>query len=263
MMKHASETFQEWLNWPGDPFEWRQCDSPIEDNLFHEVHKFASDQVALDSQCEIKTQSGTFRIDFVLRHRTTGRPIGIECDGKEFHDLEKDAKRDAAIMATGQLAALYRVYGKDCYYCSNDVLQLISSKEPWAFSDGFFKLASFRPNPITYEDDELSDLQFGYAGIRRSYFEYVERDEEYQCECYCEEECDCRYVPEVVASKQRTPTVIRYLSTQGHASAYEQPAQLIPLPMPKWKVELAQALQEGGCHSVGGSDSEAPAMSSE
>ena len=38
--------------------------------------------------------------------------IAIECDGKAWHDEEKDAKRDAALMAEGW--TIYRITGSEC-----------------------------------------------------------------------------------------------------------------------------------------------------
>lgn len=243
MMKHVSEIFQEWLDWPGYPIDWTECDSPIENEMFRELHKFASDQVAFTDQFEIKTDAGTYRLDFLLRHRTTGRQIAIECDGKDFHTVARDSMRDAAIMRTGLVAAIYRIKGKDCYYCTLDVWQLIAQKEPWIFFDGFHEIAKCIPHPNSYEDDSLDGSQDGYRSFARTYFDELERDEERYIECHCEGECDCRYTPEVVESTIRTPTVIRYMSAPGHPSAFERPEHLIPLPMPPWKADLAKHLR--------------------
>lgn len=40
------------------------------------------------------------------------KKIGIECDGKEWHDAEKDAERDANLQAVGWL--IYRIPGWKC-----------------------------------------------------------------------------------------------------------------------------------------------------
>jgi hypothetical protein len=243
MMKHVSEIFEEWLDWPGSPFAWRACDSPIENEMFRELHKFASDQVALSDQHEIKTDTGSFRLDFLLRHRTTGRQIAIECDGKDFHSVTRDSKRDTAIIRTGLVAAIYRVRGKDCHHCSLDVWQLIAQKEPWIFCDGFHEIATFRPHPTTYQDDSLEGTQDGYKGFMRTYFDVLENDDERHIECWCDGECGCSYTPEVAESITRTPTVIRYMSTSGHPSAFERPERPISLPMPVWKADIAKYIR--------------------
>lgn len=230
---HASELFEHWLDWPGEPFPWQKCDSPIEDFIFHEFHKFASDQVALKRQHEVHTDAATFRLDFLLTHRTTGRPIGIECDGRDFHSVARDRKRDEAIIRSGTVAEIYRIRGKDCHYCGLDVLQLLAQREPWIVIDGFHQQAAHYPHPTTYRDERVGTTD-GYAGIRRCYFEQVE-DEYIDTECYCEGECECVPIPVMIKSTKRTPTLIRSMSGSGFPSAFENPPVLNPLPMPEWK----------------------------
>jgi hypothetical protein len=239
----AAEALEEWLDWPGMPFDWQKCDSPIEDDVFHELYKFAGDQVALRRQHEVKTEAGNFRLDFLLTHRTTGRPIAIECDGKDFHDATKDRSRDRAILRTGKVAALYRVKGKDCYYCGLDVLQLLAQLEPWLVMPRFFEQATVYPHPTSYRDEHLGELEDGYSGSKRTYLEQVEGEYE-TTNCYCEGACECVPMPVMTESRVRTPTLIRFLSAPGFPSAYSKPSNLIPLPLPEWKVRLKEFFQK-------------------
>lgn len=236
----SAEAMEEWLQWPGEPFGWLECDSPIENDFFHEIHKFTGDQTDLKTQYEFSTSLGLYRVDFLLTHRTTGRAIVVECDGKKFHFVGRDSQRDKAIIQTGRVAAIYRIAGKDLHYCSLDVLQLIAQREPWLVSDRFLEQAEFYPHPSLYSDDEIGQLERGYKGLMRTYFECVEKDEDYYVECGCEGDCDCRYKPKVEMSDVRTPTIIRYMTGYGHPSAFERPASLVPLSMPKWKREMAK-----------------------
>ena len=234
--KSQGEIIEEWLDWPGKPFDWQDCDSPIEDSVFHELHQFAGDQVEFEAQHNVRTAVRTFRLDFLLKHRTTGRPIGIECDGREFHIMERDRMRDEAIIKAGAVARIYRIRGKDCNYCSRDVLQLLAQLEPWIVTERFHQQATFYPHPTTYRDDE-AEFSDGYKGIRRTYLDRVGEEYDEQ-ECYCEGECECVPIPVMVKSADRTPTIVRFMSGKGFASAFESPAQLKPLPMPAWKLEL-------------------------
>ncbi len=240
----SAEMMEDWLQWPGDPFGWRECDTPIENDFFHEIHKFTGDQTDLKTQYEFSTSSGLYRVDFLLTHRTTGRAIVVECDGKKFHSVAKDSHRDEAIIRTGRVAVIYRVAGKDLHYCSLDVLQLIAQREPWSVSDRFLEQAEFYPHPSLYSDDEIGQLEGGYKGLVRTYFECVEKDEDYYVECGCEGDCDCRYKPKVEKSDVRTPTIIRYMSGYGHPSAFERPVSPVPVPMPEWKREMASVYHQ-------------------
>lgn len=249
-VKSRAEAIGEWLDWPGKPFEWQRCDTPIEDWVFHQLHKFANDQVALRRQHEINTHAGTFRLDFLLTHRTTGRPIGIECDGRNFHSVSRDCKRDQAIMHSGCVSAIYRIRGKDCHFCGLDVLQLLAQMEPWLVTERCHEQATFYPHPTTYRDEYVGLLEGGYHGLMRTYLDQVE-DEYEETECYCEGECECVPRPVMVESRERTPTVIRYMSAPGFPSAFERPAHLIPLPMPLWKIDLKEAWNQAH-HNEGG-----------
>lgn len=243
----SAEMMADWLDSPGEPFEWQKCDTPIEDDFFHQLHKFASDQVALKRQHEINTDKGTFRLDFVLTHRTTGRPIGIECDGRDYHSISRDSVRDQAIMRSGCIAQIYRIRGKDCHHCGLEVLQLLAYMEPWLVLDGFWEMAAFHPHPTTYRDESVGILEGGYFGKMRSYFEQVD-DEYEETNCSCEGECVSVPRPVMVESRERTPTLIRYMSAPGFPSAFERPDYLKPLPMPRWKIELKEAWNSGSNH---------------
>lgn len=235
-----AEAIAEWLQWAGDPFGWKECDTPIEDDFFHQIHKHTGDQTDLKTQYEFSTSSGLYRVDFLLTHRTTGRAIVVECDGKDFHSVGKDSLRDKSIIRTGRIAEIYRIAGKDLHYCPLDVLQLIAQREPWLVSDRFLEQAEFYPHPSLYCDDGINELEGGYKGMMRTYFEYAEKEEDYYVECGCEGDCDCRYKPKVEKSHVRTPTIIRYMSGQGHPSAFERPENPVPVPMPEWKREMAR-----------------------
>ncbi|NSX05066.1 endonuclease domain-containing protein [Cupriavidus gilardii] len=88
----------------GDPYEiadWVSIFSPIEYDAWCEIRGLG---VPLWPQLPV----GKYFVDF-------GNPvvkIALECDGKEWHDAERDAKRDADLLELGW--SVYRVTGKQC-----------------------------------------------------------------------------------------------------------------------------------------------------
>jgi len=111
------------------------CDSPIEDTFLWEFKKVAADHVQLRRQHYCRTAAGAFKIDFVLSCIRSGKKIGIECGGRDFHSEAKDSQRDAAIIATGVVDKIYRLRGRDIHFHIHDALHLLSRREPWLFSE--------------------------------------------------------------------------------------------------------------------------------
>jgi hypothetical protein len=95
--------------------------------------KFASDDVDITPQFEVTTLCGRFIIDFVLT-TSDGNRVGIECDGREFHDESRDEWRDAMILGEGHVDAIYRLRGSDITYYMEDILYLMAVLEPRFFS---------------------------------------------------------------------------------------------------------------------------------
>jgi hypothetical protein len=108
-------------------------DSPIEDRFAHHYVKYASDEVEMKPQVEVKTLCGRFILDFVLS-TSDGIRIGIECDGREFHDESRDEWRDAMILGEGHVDVMYRLRGSDITYFIEDILYLMVVLDPFLFS---------------------------------------------------------------------------------------------------------------------------------
>jgi very-short-patch-repair endonuclease len=108
------------------------CESRIEDEFEKRMVNCVAANAEWLPQFEVTTQCSNYRIDFVCR--TGGRTIGFECDGKEHHakepDREHDRWRDALIMGTGKVNAIYRVPGFQIAHHFWRVLHLISYSEP-------------------------------------------------------------------------------------------------------------------------------------
>lgn len=109
-------------------------DSPIEDIFAFHYVKHASQSVALMSQHRVETLCGAFILDFVMKDQN-GYTVGVECDGKEFHNESRDEWRDAMILGENHVDVIYRVRGRDINFYIEDVLYLLSELEPSVFSE--------------------------------------------------------------------------------------------------------------------------------
>ncbi|SFI01744.1 hypothetical protein [Modicisalibacter xianhensis] len=107
-------------------------DSPIETRFVELYINHADDDVTLTPQHATPTLCGNFICDFLLA-TPDGRRVGIECDGREFHDPSRDEWRDAMILGERHLDAIYRIRGTDINHRMEDVLYLLASLEPQLF----------------------------------------------------------------------------------------------------------------------------------
>lgn len=115
------------MNTYAPPYE-----SPIEDSFAWEFAKHLDPAHDLQKQVEVNTIVGGFRLDFLVV--TSQRKIGIECDGKEFHDYTRDMFRDAIIIGCSDIESIYRFGGKDICFHLNDALYTLTLREPDLFS---------------------------------------------------------------------------------------------------------------------------------
>jgi hypothetical protein len=67
--------------------------------------------------------------------QAAGRRVGFEIDGRDFHDGERDAWRDAAILASGKADVMIHIPAADIYRYPYDALFLISRVEAALFSE--------------------------------------------------------------------------------------------------------------------------------
>lgn len=129
-------------------------DSPIEDELARHLDKYLAPTVAIVPQHPVETLAGRFRLDFALH--AAGQRWGLECDGAEFHDSDRDEWRDAMILATGEVDAIFRFQGKDLVYRATDCVALLAGRLRGLFSAaGLLNLETLTPElGDTSEDNE-------------------------------------------------------------------------------------------------------------
>lgn len=86
-----------------DPYfyDWLSIFTPIEKSVWNDIR---SAGVPFMPQYPV----GNYFLDFA----DPIKKIAIECDGKVFHDEEKDSKRDAELIKLGW--AVYRLTGAEC-----------------------------------------------------------------------------------------------------------------------------------------------------
>ncbi len=117
------------------PFDIDLCESPIEELFAYNVCKYLSEDSQLKPQVSIPTLCGSFRLDFMISN-ISGLNIGVECDGKDFHDARRDEWRDAMILGdNSDIQGILRFRGVDIKYRINDLLFLTSKIYPLLFSE--------------------------------------------------------------------------------------------------------------------------------
>lgn len=109
-------------------------DSPIENRFASYFVKYAADDIEMLPQYAVSTICGRFVLDFLLVAPGNVR-VGIECDGREFHNASRDEWRDAMILGDNHVDVIYRMRGSDITYFIEDLLYLLQKLEPCLFGD--------------------------------------------------------------------------------------------------------------------------------
>lgn len=121
------------VDWNKRTENFGKCESPIEHDFLHCFYKVNAEDVSIESQVYCQTRAGSFRLDFVIAKGR--RRIGVECDGKNFHDKKRDRLRDDAVLETGFVDTIYRVPGRSLWFFTYEVLDLLQGAEPSLFSE--------------------------------------------------------------------------------------------------------------------------------
>jgi hypothetical protein len=116
--------------------------SPIEERFGYNIVKYLREacsreppfegEVRFQEQHEARTKQGLFIIDFVVHYGD--RRVGIECDGREFHDPIRDFCRDSVLLGENHIDAMYRFPGVALLRQIEDVLWFLAMCEPNLFS---------------------------------------------------------------------------------------------------------------------------------
>jgi hypothetical protein len=108
-------------------------ESPLENLFFDQLLKRLPRGTPFETQVTVPTLCGTFRLDMMAT--VQGRRIGLEVDGKEYHDEYRDEWRDAMILGDGRADEIIRFRGCDLTYHLDDCLFLLSRMQPLLFCE--------------------------------------------------------------------------------------------------------------------------------
>ncbi len=112
-----------------------EFESQIEEDMAIGLQKHLPDPLSIRPQVKVNTGFMTFHIDLVVINRYGAR-IGIECDGKEFHqDAVRDKCRDALILGTRAVEAIYRFRWHQIYFHRDDCYYFITRRDPSVFTE--------------------------------------------------------------------------------------------------------------------------------
>lgn len=129
------EAIEDAANHPGvvPPFD-PPYESPLEEAFAWGFAKYLHPEATLRKQVWSRTAGGNFRLDFVAR-RPEWAAVGFECDGAKFHEVGRDERRDALILAAGEADVIYRLRGRDLFRYLDEVLAALTREESHLFSD--------------------------------------------------------------------------------------------------------------------------------
>jgi hypothetical protein len=108
-------------------------ESPLEVAFSKCAQRYFSPDVPVFAQVPVSTAWGRFRLDFAAQQ--SGKTIGFECDGSQYHDEHRDEWRDAIVLGSGLVDAIYRLRGKDLRRHLEDCLYLISRWDSGLFDE--------------------------------------------------------------------------------------------------------------------------------
>jgi len=113
----------------------------IENIFYKRLKSYLSSEVQVDHQFPVETQCATYWLDFKIQYsqemnlkQDNSRQevrIGIECDGREYHDWEYDFWRDSLILGTGKVDEIIRITGHQIYLYVHSCIFNLGRWYPW------------------------------------------------------------------------------------------------------------------------------------
>lgn len=132
----------------------------IEEFFAWNFAKYVDSSIDVRKQELISTTHGKFYLDFAVDD-LNGETIGIECDGKDFHDRYRDEWRDALILDSGKVSQIIRITGADIYFDINDVLFVLLIWFPRFFSEsGKLNLTFLASDYIKSNQNSIIDSSY-------------------------------------------------------------------------------------------------------
>ena len=114
------------------------------------------------TQAEAPTLCGKFRLDLLVI--VENRRIGIECDGRDFHDEYRDEWRDAMILGDVRTDEIIRLRACDLTYHLDDCIFILSRLHPSMFANRHrMNLERLASNRAKNARVSVSGAIFGYG----------------------------------------------------------------------------------------------------
>ncbi|MEO0857529.1 MAG: hypothetical protein AAFY55_11860 [Bacteroidota bacterium] len=147
-------------------------ESPLHDELAWHLVKYLHEDAVVHAGAELETPGAFFTVDFLIEApppmvepRSQGRPrrIAIEIGGARDPRAERlRLRRDATLLASGAVDALYRLRGSDLVYHLEDVLFMASRWDDHVFSErgriNLTTLASWEAKTLRLRPEQPSAL---------------------------------------------------------------------------------------------------------
>jgi len=109
----------------------------LQDEFAWHLVKYLREDARLTSEVEVSVPGSLFVVDFVVEvpGPTGPRRVAFECGGaRGLRDHQRQARRDAALVASGAVDAVYRLRGSDLLHHMADCLFLVAAWEEGAAS---------------------------------------------------------------------------------------------------------------------------------
>ena len=160
-------------------------DGAVQDEFAWHVVKYLREDAALESEAEFPTNASVgpafFAVDFLITVENRGVPrrIAIEIGGgRSLRDHQRQLRRDAALIASGKVDALYRVRGSDLLDHMDDCLFVIAQWEASAPGpDPFSERGRFFLDQLATKEAKALRLRPEQAAAMVTYEVDPERDE--------------------------------------------------------------------------------------
>lgn len=100
-------------------------ESPIEQKLGDLFVPMLAPGATVETQVPVRCAGKGYRLDFVVT--AAGKRTGVECDGSDFHEFERDRQRDVAILEHADIDTMIRFRGGDIVFAVGDCLRHLQS----------------------------------------------------------------------------------------------------------------------------------------
>lgn len=146
-----------------------EFESPIEKKLYGYLESTFLPTVHIEKQFWVNTICGNFRIDFVID--TEIGKIGLECDGREYHVIDRDMWRDAMILAGGDIKIMYRFSGSDIHSNNLFCLHNLIINHPDLFKPG--AIQAIVPDFIPSKRRAIARTNCRIYGFGRTFYQFA------------------------------------------------------------------------------------------